>query len=133
MNKLKLLQELSERFDDFKMHPDLVTDIIGILSNSGKEKSFLLKLTNALSFLQTFGKEAHLQPTKQFENLKNESNMYSMHIQGSGYNVRILYSFLDNGSVLLHGFYERQGKAATDYSLAIVIAKKRYKDMEGIL
>lgn len=130
MNKLKLLQELSKRFENFKIHPDLVSDIQKIISESGNEKAFLSKLSFSLNFLKTYGREAHLQSTNQFEKLKKEPNLYSMHIQMNNFNIRILYSFLKDGTVLLHGFYERQGKFSTDYTPAIPVARKRYHDME---
>ncbi len=133
MNKLKLLKELTNSLENFKIHPDLINDIIAISSQSGSEIQLLKKLNSALNFLKKFGNKAHLQPTNQFEKLKKENNMYSMHLQGNNFNIRILYSFLSDGTVLLHGFYEREGKAVTNYSSATKIARNRLNEMEDLL
>ena len=131
MNKLKLFKEFERQFRDFKIHPDLITDLINILNKSGNEVEFLNKLKKRLSLLITYGHKTHILATNQFESLIGTQNMYCMHIQGKSFNVRILYSFLEDGTVLLHGFYEQEGKNITDYSSAIPIAKKRFKDIGG--
>lgn len=131
MNKIKLIKELESNFDSFSVHPELVTDLISLLSRSGTEKSFLSKLKYALNFLKRFGVTAHMQPTDQFEKLLEASNLFSMHIEGKTFNIRILYSFADDGTILLHGFYERAGKQKTDYSTAIPIAQRRLAEMEN--
>ncbi len=125
MNIIKLQNELLTKFKDFEVHPDLIEDILNILSKSGNEKAFFSKLIINLKFLKKYGMNAHIQPSNQFELLKDTENMYSMHIKGKTFNIRILYSFLSNGTVLLHGFYERSGKGVTNYSKAIPIAEKR--------
>lgn len=130
MNKLKLLKEFENQFSDFEIHPDLIIDLISIINKSGNEIDFLNKLKKRLNLLKTYSYNTHILTTNQFERLTGVINMYSMHIQGKNYNVRIIYSFLKNGTVLLHGFYEQEDKNITDYSSAIPIAKKRFKDME---
>lgn len=86
-------------------------------------------MSKNLKFLSRYGVLAHTQPTKDFESLVGVDNIYSMHIQGKTFNVRILYSFLDNGTILLYGFKEESGKRINDYSSAIQIAKKRYNEL----
>lgn len=130
MNKLKLLKELENEFAGFAVHPDLIPEITGIISKSGAEKAFLSKLRYALLFLKRFGITAHIQPTNQFEKLQETADLFSMHITGRTFNVRILYSFADDGTILLHGFYERQGKSVTDYTAAIPVALSRKAEME---
>lgn len=131
MNRIKLLKELENSFESFIIHPELITDLTEIISNSGAEKSFLSKLKYALNFLKRYGITAHIQPTSQFEKLMETTDLFSMHIEGKAFNVRIIYSFADDGTILLHGFYERQGKRATDYSSAVPTAQRRKAEMEN--
>lgn len=133
MNKLKLFNELSNCFDNIKFHPKLISDILDIISNSGNEAEFLSKFSTRLKFLNNYKEKAHLQRDKNFEKLKKCSDLYSMHVDCSKHNIRIIYSFLNNGTVLLYGFYERAGKRVTDYSSAIPDSLKRYKEMEELI
>lgn len=130
MNIIKLTTELKNKLNnyDFVIHPDLVSDLVDVLRNSGNEKAFLSMFLKNLDFLKEYGINAHIQPTNQFEKLKNSPNMFSMHIQRKGFNIRILYSFLPDNTILLHGFYEREGKGKTDYSNSIKIAEERFKE-----
>ena len=64
---------------------------------------------------------------REFEPLGG--GLYSMHLSGQGYNIRILYGFMPNGQpVLLLAFHERAGKAKTDYSSHIPEAQKRFAE-----
>lgn len=125
MNIIKLNNELEVHFKDFKVHPDLIKEVSQILEKTGERKAFLSKFINNLKFLKNYGELAHIQSTDKFEKLKQAENMYSMHIKGKTFNVRILYSFLANGTILLHGFDEKSGKKVTNYSKAVPIAKKK--------
>ena len=109
MNKVKLIAELQTLLNSFTVHENLIDELKKIIGHSGSEKSFLAKLKYGLTFLKQYGTRAHLQPTNQFEKLTGTIDLYSMHIQGKTFNVRILYSFLDDGTVLLHGFHEDYG------------------------
>ena len=52
---------------------------------------------------------------KEFENIGQ--GLFSMHLTGAGFNIRVLFAFLSNNQpVLLHAFEEKQGKRRTDYS-----------------
>lgn len=129
MNIVLMIQRLEDAFSEYTVHSDLIGDLVEIIKNSGNEKSFVAKLTTALLFLNKYGKTAHLQATNQFERLKGEDNMYSMHICTKSFNVRILYSFLSDDKILLHGFDEKSGKKITDYSHALPVAKRRFKEI----
>lgn len=129
MNIVLMIHSLEDAFSEYTVHSDLIKDLISILKNSGNEKSFIAKLTTSLWFLSEYGKTAHLQPTKQFEKIKDVDNMYSMHICTKNYNVRILYSFLSDDKILLHGFDEKSGKRITDYSHALPVAKNRLNEI----
>ncbi len=130
MNIVILIDKLEKEFESFTVHSELIAEITDIIGRSGNEKSFLSKLSNALKFLKRYGTLAHLQPTNQFEKLSGTTDLYSMHIQGKTFNVRILYSFANDGTILLHGFHEEENKRATDYTSAIPIAYERIKEME---
>ncbi len=135
MNIIKLTTELKNKLYSygFVIHPDLVSDLVDVLRNSGNEKAFLSMFFKNLDFLKEYGIYAHIQSTKQFEKLKNSSNIFSMHIQRKGFNIRILYSFLPDNTILLHGFYEREGKRNTDYSKPIILAEERLKEYNDSL
>ena len=65
--------------------------------------------------------------SKEFESIGN--GLFSMHLTGSGYNIRVLYSFLQNQQpILLSSFYERGGKRNTDYTKYIEPAKARLEE-----
>lgn len=130
MNKIILINELFQKFEDFKTCPEFINEVVERFVGSGYEKRFLAKLTKGLNFLKNYGDKAHIQPTDQFEYLKESNNLYSMHIEGKGFNFRILYSFLPSGTILIHGFEEKSGKKVTSYEKAIPIASKRLKDYE---
>jgi hypothetical protein len=53
-----------------------------------------------------------------------------MHIESKNFNIRILYSYFDNGEILLHCFYEKEGKSVTEYSTHVPIAISRRNEME---
>lgn len=115
---------------NIKIHPDLLKDLAGLLNNAGIKKEFLAKFKKNLSILSEYSTKAHLLSTNQFERLKNDDRLFSMHIQGKTFNIRIIYSFLPDGTVLLYGFYERAGKRSTDYSKPIDIAKERLDEFK---
>lgn len=130
MNIIKVVNELEGKLNqyNFEIHPDLVTDLAKLFYNTGNRKDFLSKFVKNLDFLNKYGIEAHIQPSSQFELLKEVPNMYSMHVKGKSFNIRILYSFFSDNTILLHGFYKRGGKQHTDYSKAIPIAKGRFNE-----
>ena len=50
-----------------------------------------------------------------------------MHLEYNNFNLRILYSYNQRDEVLLHSFYEREGKLHTSYDLHAPIAIDRMK------
>lgn len=125
MNRANILTELIEILSGIDLHKSLVDEIIDIIAKSGNELQIFKQFKKLLRILLDLGVNAiqHLE----FERL-NEA-MYSMHIDGKGYNLRILYAFLPSGSpTLLLCFYERGGKRVTDYTTYIDPAKTRLKE-----
>ena len=89
----------------------------------------LRQLLNYLAMIDThddFTPELLAFRHKEFENIGG--GLYSMHLAGKGFNLRILYAFLANQSpVLLLAFHERAGKRKTDYSGYIPQAAERLR------
>lgn len=128
MNVKKELEKTLKAVSDIKYHPDFLDDIIDILGRSGRAEQFFTKFLTNLFLLNQYKENTHHVLHKNFEQLKEIENLYSMHIKITDYNVRVLYSFLPNRTILLHGFHERGGKKATDYTKAISIAEMRKAD-----
>ena len=125
MNRKNILTELMELLSGIDLHASLVDEIIDIIAKSGNEPQIFKQFKKLLRILLALGINAvqHLE----FERL-NET-LYSMHIDGKGYNLRILYAFLSSGTpTLLLCFYEREGKRVTDYTTYLDHAKARLKE-----
>ena len=128
MNKTKFskeISELSELYGNVLMHPSIIPEIFDIVLGSGYESEFLKQFAKQLKNVDTLGRQ--VVELNSFELLKGGSDIYSMHLKSKSYNIRILYSYLDNGELLLHCFYEKQGKRITEYERSIPIAIERKK------
>lgn len=125
MNRDSILSYLEEYLGTFRCHANLFGDIVDIIARSGYERSFFALLIVQLRILAAQGRNAILFPG--FERLKHaEGELYSMHLDGRDFNLRILYSFLpDHTPVLLTTFFERAGKRTSDYTPYIPAAKER--------
>lgn len=127
MNSKEFLEKLSRALQAFLVHRLLISELMTELRQSGNESSFLRVLLARLKYLIDEGLAATRH--KEFEPL--EDGIYSMHLTGKGYNIRILYAFCSNGRpALLLAFHERAGHTATDYSGKCKTASKRLKDLE---
>lgn len=125
MNRDSILSYLEEYLGTFRCHASLFGDIVDIIARSGYERSFFALLIVQLRILAAQGQNAIQFPG--FERLKHaEGELYSMHLDGRDFNLRILYSFLpDHTPVLLTTFFERAGKRTSDYTPYIPAAKER--------
>ncbi len=127
MDKESVLKELRKHFSDIEVHDDLISELLEIISATGVELVFLRILMLRLNILRNLGIQATKH--KEFEPLGN--HLYSMHLAGKGFNIRIIYAFLENGHpILLLSFYERAGKGKTDYSTKIAQAASRLKEFK---
>ena len=127
MNKKEFLEKLILALHTFVLHPALISEIVNELKQSGNEKSFLSILVARLKFLHEEGVQATKH--KEFEPISD--GIYSFHVTGKGFNIRILYSFLsDQRPALLMAFHERAGHNATDYSGKTPVAVERLKELE---
>lgn len=91
----------------------LVSELVKIVAETGNERSVFKIFIQRLFLLQSLG--ALAVQHKEFESIGD--GLFSMHLAGRNFNIRILYSFLPNRQpVLLLAFYERGGKRKTDYT-----------------
>lgn len=127
MNKNDVLKMLQGIFRTILHHLDLPAELIGLIAGSGIENKFIALFTARLQQLAARG--VHATVMKEFEVIGD--GLYSMHLTGRGFNIRILYGFMSNGQpALLHAFYERGGKTKTDYSSHIPIGSIRLAEMK---
>ncbi len=123
MNYDVVLKILSTYLSPFPSSPEFLRELAELISGSGVELSFFRTLVNRLNRLTALG--AYAAQENGFESLGR--GIFSMHIDGRGFNDRILYAFLPNRQpVLLLAFHERGGKKSTDYSGKIPIAISRF-------
>ena len=129
MNKEQLLELLAALLSPIAAHPRMLPELMNILAKTGVEQKFLRLLTTRIFQEQQLGMDAI--KLEEFERIGDGIN--SMHLSvSSQLNIRILYSYLSNGSlVLLHAFNKRGGKRKTDYTPALPVAKRRLEEMEG--
>lgn len=126
MNKQSVLEMLKKYLSQIRYHSALILELVAIIAGSGYESDFRSLLTARLRMLSALGKDAIL--LKEFELLRytDDEELYSMHLNGSNFNIRVLYAFLPNHMpVLLCAFYKRDGKRKTDYTPYIPVALER--------
>lgn len=126
MNKKDVMDRLLAILSGILYHLDFAGELIPLVAGSGFESKFLSLFVARLHCLASMGIQATVM--KEFEPLGG--GVYSMHLSGKGFNIRILYGFLSNGQpALLLAFHERGGKSKTDYSSRIPIAQLRLAEM----
>lgn len=124
MNRERLLEKLAEVFSQISINQLLVKELIALIVGSGYEQKFLALFRTRIIRLLECGATAVVD--KEFEPIGQ--GLFSMHLSGSGFNIRILYSFLpDQTPILLLAFHERAGKRQTDYSSHIPPALDRLR------
>ena len=127
MNREAVLKFLQGILQDILCHSNIISEISEIITAGGVEKRFFTLLVTRLRQLSQLGVDAI--KLEEFENIGG--GLYSLHLSGKGFNIRILYSFLsERQPVLLLAFYERAGKAKTNYSPYIQPAKDRLQEMK---
>lgn len=128
MNRKSIVEMLMEALGHVDVHGRMIQELIELIVGSGYEKKFFTVFSAHLKSLSRYGVDVVRQ--KEFENIGG--GLFSMHIAGNGFNIRILYSILPNGDPsLLLSFYERAGKRKTDYTPYILPAKERCKERLG--
>lgn len=125
MNKHKALQELNTLLSNVLILPQCEEEILKLVLGTGFEHEFIKCLSKCLTQLNEKGQAA--TKLDSFEKLKKAVNLYSMHLVGGCFNIRILYTFQNNDKILILAFYEREDKSKTDYTDIIPLAQKRLK------
>mgnify|MGYP000918045015 FL=1 len=129
MGIIETKEKLRKLLCSFHIHPDCLEEIIkGFKKKRGNDVKLLAVFEAQFENLKKYGATAvNVFSNDKFEDLKYKKaeNICSMHIDTSEVNYRILYSCLEDGTVLLHGFFEKAGKRKTDYTDAIPKAQKR--------
>ena len=130
MNQEEVFRRLAATLSPFHLHQSFISDFLRLLPKSGVERAVLSLLVTRLKYLLAQGVDAIKH--EEFERLSyTETGLYSMHRSGKGFNYRILYAFLSDGSpVLLLVFSERAGKRATSYEKYIPVAEARLRSFE---
>lgn len=128
MNRVKVLNALIELQKNIKAHPKVVSEISELIFKSGHEREFFKLFEKRLQQAKTLKHEVTL--LNEFEKLSGYPNLYSMHLQSKNFNIRILYSYFEKDEILLHCFFEREGKLHTSYDVHAPIAIDRIKEME---
>lgn len=127
MNKKDALSLLVAALTSFLRHSLLTEELMAIISGTGYERAFFKLFNTRLRMLSNMGVLAVQH--EEFENLGN--GLFSMHLAGRNFNVRVLYSFLPNSRpVLLLAFYERGGKNKTSYAPQIKTAQDRLASLK---
>lgn len=129
MNKSAVMKELCSLLDDVLIHPEVVYEIGQLILGTGNEKQFLRQLAKQLELLRELKSDVIQLP--QFEKLKAFKGLYSMHLESKKYNIRVLYSYNQQHQIILHCFYEREGKDISGYEVHAPIAMRRKEEMEG--
>lgn len=134
MKKGHLSKDIETILQSFNIlyHDALLDDIENMLSKSGNELKFYSLFLSRITMLEQSGYNLIISPNKNFEHLTNEENLYSIHINIKKNAYRILFSFLNDGTLLLTGFTERSGKKNTDYTNAKSIARQRLYEFRRI-
>lgn len=124
MGRDEILLQLQERLSKFTVIDQCRREIEAFVLKCGNRKAFLQLLLTRRNQLDALSPD-QIVKLKEFELLKQASNLYSMHLQAKGFNYRILYQYLRDGEVLLLGFEEKQGKKVTEYRNFIPTALER--------
>lgn len=125
MKREEVLSWLCRILGELLYTREFYQELVELIAETGIEEKLFATLIRQLKMLSMFGAQA--VQSKEFESIGN--GLFSMHLAGNGYNIRVLYSFLQNQQpILLLSFYERGGKRKTDYTKYIEPAKARLEE-----
>ncbi len=123
MNRDIVLKTLYSLLGSFQFFDAMLCELTACISKHGIELAVFNKLMLRLKQLGSLGQGA--SKLDGFERI--DETIYSLHLQGTGFNIRILYAFLPNEQpVLLLAFHERSGHRRTDYTPHLDPAKERF-------
>lgn len=107
-----------------QFHPKVKDDINRLFPEKNKRDEFLRKLYPKLEILSANGFSA-IFISHEFEILKQTKGLYAFAVNAKDYNIRIVYHIDGGNNIILHGFFEREGKNMTSYKKHIEIAQNR--------
>lgn len=112
-------------------HEECLKEVVDLVERSGGKKDFIKK------FLENMQKLSCLTPeeatkTDTFEKLKGKDahGLYRMKFK-MPCNIRIIYTYGEDGTILLLAFFEKGGKRSTNYSDKLGPAQNRLSEMIG--
>lgn len=105
------------------IHPKFEDEFLSLIIKTGEEELIIEILKRLLMVMKSYGN--NMYEHKKIEKLKKCKNISSLHIDTKNNNLRVLFSRLHTGEILLHTFYERQGKKRTEYQSHIPEALSR--------
>ncbi len=130
MNKKSMEIYLEKCLNDCFYHKALPGEIIDILNQSGFEAGFFKLFVKKLAILQGTGYNA--VKNASFKKLKKNNDLWRMKLCIKKINIRIIYTYNNNGkAVLLHAFFEKNGKNVSDYSKHSLVAESRMEDIKN--
>lgn len=113
------------------IHDEFFKDLEKLFKNDlrGFQKSFVILFRRVIKHMMDFSVQ-EIQFVDGHERLKNcRFPCYSLHLRGSGFNVRFLVTEVRNRYLLLLAFNEKEYR---DYAYFIDKAYARYLDWSGI-
>ena len=129
MNLTQIAKLFDSLFKGIAVHPAFVQEFYQCIAATGYEEQVRKALIRALMILNTLGTIATRHDG--FEVLKGSGGIYSMHLEGKSFNLRVLYGFLPSQEpVLLLCFQERVGNKKTEYAAYTAPAASRLTEMK---
>lgn len=124
MDIINIKELLENQFGDaFQFHPKFYEEFSELVKNSGEEEKITSLFIKRLFAIIELGDIDY--GVKWLEHLKEYKNMYSLHVDTSNKNFRLLFSKKSKKKYFLHMFYERSGKEASSYAKHVPIAIER--------
>lgn len=122
-------EEILELAGSFEWVDAFAEEFLALLEHKNSDAKFLGSMASQMSNLKKYGYKATLVfPRTLFEVLTGADGICSMHVNSLNHNYRILYKCHRDGTVLLLGFEEEEGKSNTDYTNRIPKAQRRLKE-----
>ncbi len=133
MKKKDALKMLATMLAGLNLHPLFLKELKALLEKElrGKESEFFSILSAQLLHIKQFGPLIYTIDSN--EKLKGlDKQYYSIHLQRSQFNVRMLIYIKSDGSpFFLCAFYERAGKKQTSYQKYLDALECRLNEMLG--
>lgn len=97
MKREEVLSWLCSILGELLYTREFYQELVELIAETGIEGKFFTTFVRQLRMLTLLGAQA--VQSKEFESIGN--GLFSMHLTGNGYNIRVLYSFLQNQQPIL--------------------------------